>query len=122
MTTENKKQKYIEALGRRKTSTARVRLFEDKKTSFSINNRDLEEYFPQEELQETVKETLSESGIDKKFFISAQIKGGGVSSQAEALRHGISRALIEIEPDLRNKLKKAGFLKRDPRTKERNLV
>lgn len=119
MTTEKIKQKYTEASGRRKTSTARVRLFEDKKTTFLINERTLEEYFARKELRETVKEVFTECEVEKNYFVSAHIKGGGVSSQAEALRHGIARALTEINPDFRQKLKKAGFLKRDPRRKER---
>lgn len=119
MTTEKTKQKYTEASGRRKTSVARVRLFEDKKNSFLINDRTLEEYFPREELRNVIKEVFTESEIDKKFFVSVLVKGGGSSSQAEAIRHGIARILTEIDPDLRPKLKKAGFLKRDPRRKER---
>ncbi len=119
MITEKTKQKYTEAAGRRKTSVARVRLFEDGKSSFLINERTLEDYFPREELQVLVKEVFSESGVEKNFFVSALIKGGGSTSQAEALRHGIARALTEIDPELRPKLKKAGFLKRDPRRKER---
>ncbi len=119
MKTEKTKEKYIETAGRRKTSVARVRLFEDNKNSFLINERTLEDYFPREELQVLVKSVFTESGVEKKFLVSALIKGGGSSSQAEALRHGIARALTEIDPGLRPKLKKAGFLKRDPRRKER---
>lgn len=119
MTTDKTKQKYTEASGRRKTSVARVRLFEDKKNSFSINNKTLEEYFPKQQLRKTVEEVFTESEVDKKFFVSVLVKGGGLSSQAEAIRHGIARILTEIDPDLRPKLKKAGFLKRDPRRKER---
>lgn len=119
MTTEKTKQKYTEASGRRKTSVARVRLFEDKENSFLINERSLEDYFPREELQNLIKAVFTESEIDKNFFVSVLVKGGGSSSQAEAIRHGIARILTEIEPDLRPKLKKAGFLKRDPRRKER---
>ncbi len=119
MTTDKTKQKYTEASGRRKTSVARVRLFEDKKNSFSINNKTLEEYFPKQQLRKTVEEVFTESEVDTKFFVSVLVKGGGLSSQAEAIRHGIARILTEIDPDLRPKLKKAGFLKRDPRRKER---
>lgn len=119
MTTEKTKQQYTEASGRRKTSVARVRLFEDKKNSFLINNRTLEEYFPREELQNLIKKVFTKSEVDKNFFVSVLVKGGGSSSQAEAIRHGIARILTKIDPDLRPKLKKAGFLKRDPRRKER---
>lgn len=134
-TTETKKEKYIEAVGRRKTSVARVRLFEvgaggvsfgskaDKGDSsgghntFIINEKTLEAYFPIDEMQAIAKEALKEATAN--FKISAHIKGGGVHSQSEALRHGIARALVKFNSDLRRPLKKEGMLKRDPRTKER---
>ncbi|MFP4539428.1 MAG: 30S ribosomal protein S9 [Candidatus Paceibacterota bacterium] len=119
MKEDKNEQKYIEAIGRRKTSVARVRLFEDKKTSFTVNERSLEEYFPREELQQLVKKVFTESGVNKDFYVSAKIYGGGSNGQTEALCHGIARVLTEIEPDCRHHLKKAGFLKRDPRHKER---
>ena len=120
-TKEDKKTEktYIETVGRRKSSVARVRLFEDTKNTFLINDKSLEDYFPIEETRMNILNVYLKSGIDKKFFVSAHIKGGGVSGQAEALRHGMARALTKIEPELRQKLKKAGFLKRDPRSKER---
>jgi small subunit ribosomal protein S9 len=113
------KEKYIEAIGRRKTSIARVRLIKAGRTSFIINQDNLEKYFPTEELRIKVKEAIEKSGIPEKFKISALIKGGGLNSQAEALRHGIARALVLHTPLSRKKLKQAGFLKRDPRAKER---
>jgi len=120
MADTKKKDKYYEAVGRRKTATARVRLTEAKSDSFVINHdKKLEEVFPTEELQAVAKEALKESGTSAKFKVSALISGGGVSSQAVALRHGISRALVKFDESLKNKLKKAGFLKRDPRMKER---
>ena len=116
-TTETKKEKYIEAVGRRKTSVARVRLFEAQKNSFVINEKTLEAYFPVEEMQAIAKEALKEATAN--FKVSAHINGGGVHSQSEALRHGIARALVKFNSDLRRPLKKEGMLKRDPRTKER---
>lgn len=118
-TTKDKKKEYTEAAGRRKTSVARVRLFDDSKNSFLINERDIEDYFPRAELVSLIKSVFSESGTEKNYFVSVKVKGGGVSSQADAICHGMARALTQIDPDLRQKLKKAGFLKRDPRQKER---
>lgn len=115
--TENKK--YFEAVGRRKTSVARVRLTEAPKTSFLINDRELVSYFPTETLRLTVKAPFTKPEIAQKFKVSAIIRGGGQSSQADALRHGIARALLLYDGELRKNLKKAGFLKRDPRAKER---
>lgn len=115
--TENKK--YFEAVGRRKTSVARVRITEAPKTSFIINDRELVSYFPTERLRMTAKEALNSSEIGAKFKVSAIIRGGGQSSQADALRHGIARALLSYDTHLRKSLKQAGFLKRDPRAKER---
>jgi small subunit ribosomal protein S9 len=112
-------KKYIEAVGRRKTSIARVRLTEAAKNSFTINERELADYFPTAELQRVAMEPFNTAKAPSKFKITAVIKGGGVSSQAVAVRHGISRALIEWDKELRGKLKKEGFLKRDPRQKER---
>ncbi len=112
-------KKYIQAVGRRKTSVARVRLFEASKMSFIINDRELANYFPTAELQRIATEAFATSKTPTKYKVSAQLKGGGINSQAEALRHGIARALIEADKELRGKLKSAGFLKRDPRAKER---
>ena len=115
--------KYIQAVGRRKNAIARVRLTEAAKTSFLINDRrDLASYFPTAELQKIVTEafTLSRDGANTLHFsVTAHINGGGIAGQAVALRHSIARALITLNKELRPKLKKAGFLKRDPRTKER---
>ena len=114
-----KKDEYIEAVGRRKTSVARVRLFESSKNETIVNDRPSSEYFPTDELQTVTTEAVSKSKLPTKFKVSAKIMGGGIHSQAEALRHGISRALVKYDEELRKKLKKAGFLKRDPRSKER---
>ena len=115
--TATKEHKYIEAVGRRKTSVARVRLTPASKTSVVVNEREFENYFPTPELRNVVLAALVD--LPNKYAITAKLVGGGVSSQAQALRHGISRAIIEDEPELRTKLKVKGFLKRDPRAKER---
>jgi len=119
--TEIKKEKnrYIESVGRRKTSVARVRITETAKSSFVVNDKDVSEYFPTEELQMIAHDAVSKSKVPAKFSVSALIKGGGIHSQAEALRHGVTRALVSYDEELRGTLKKLGFLKRDPRMKER---
>ena len=109
--------KYIEAVGRRKTSVARVRITPATKTSVVVNEREFENYFPTPELRQVVLSALVD--LPNKYKITAKLVGGGVSSQAQALRHGISRAIIADEPALRTKLKVKGYLKRDPRAKER---
>jgi small subunit ribosomal protein S9 len=111
--------KYTETIGRRKTSSARVRLTEASKQSIVINDKDFADYFPMAELQRTVLEAITEAAMPTKFKITVVVKGGGIHSQAEAIRHGIARAIIEIDPMLRTKLKVEGLLKRDPRAKER---
>ena len=111
--------RYIGAVGRRKTSTARVRITPAAKFSISINDREFESYFPTAELRRTVKSAFDASGIEQKFAVTAHITGGGVSGQAEALRHGIARALLGYDVNLRTKLKVKGMLKRDPRAVER---
>lgn len=111
------KEKYIETVGRRKTSVARVRITPASKTSFEVNEKELEVYFPIKELQIIAKQPLND--VAQKFKVTAKIVGGGIHSQSEALRHGIARALVENQGELRKSLKKAGYLKRDPRAKER---
>ncbi len=112
--------RYIETIGRRKTSTARVRMTPAAKSSTEINGRTFEEYFPTAELQSVANESFGTSKLTTtKFTVTVVLKGGGISSQAQALRHGIARGLIEYDKELRGKLKKAGLLKRDPRAKER---
>src|SRR3989344_1633790 len=111
--------KYVEAVGRRKTSTARVRLHQGSKASFLVNDRDVKNYFPTEELQRTVSDPFTKTKIADKYDITVKVQGGGIHSQAEAIRLGISRALTLTDDELRGKLKTLGFLKRDPRAKER---
>ena len=118
MTTETK-TRYFEAVGRRKTAIARVRITPAAKMSFILNDKDLAGYFPTEMLRMTAEEAFTKSKIAQKFTVSAKLIGGGISGQAEALRHGISRALLEYDGELRKKLKKLMFLRRDPRMKER---
>lgn len=119
MATATKKEAYIEGIGRRKTAVARVRITPSKATSFVINDKSLAEYFPTAELQSIVESPFITSEVGQKFSVSAKITGGGVHAQAESLRHGIARALNEFDLNLRSPLKKAGHLKRDPRSKER---
>jgi len=113
----DKSEKYIETVGRRKTAVARVRITPAAKTSFEINEKDLETYFPTKEMHLLVKEPFAQ--IKDKFTVTVKLVGGGIHSQAEATRHGIARALVEFDAELRKGLKKAGYLKRDPRAKER---
>ncbi|MFH1859119.1 MAG: 30S ribosomal protein S9 [Patescibacteria group bacterium] len=114
-----KKGEYIEAVGRRKTAVARVRITPNDKNVFIVNSKPLGKYFTTDALQAVVKNPIQQSNLDKKFSISVVVKGGGMQAQAEATRHGISRALVDFDLELRKNLKKAGFLKRDPRKKER---
>lgn len=117
--TKKHEDKYIEAVGRRKTAIARVRIFEAGKSSFLINDRELENYFPTQKLQLIAKDPFSKVKLPSKFKVTAHINGGGINAQAEALRHGISRALLSFDQGLRKEIKSLGFLKRDPRAKER---
>jgi len=114
-----KSGEYIEAVGRRKTSVARVRITEGKKMDFIVNSKELATYFPTKELQDIINDPFNKGEIDAKFSVSVLVKGGGIHSQAEAVRHGITRALVRHNSELRKELKSFGFLKRDPREKER---
>lgn len=116
--TATKDARYIEGIGRRKTSVARVRITPASKTIFKINDRDLASYFPTAELRKVVEEALLTAKAGE-FSVSVHVKSGGVHSQAEAVRHGLSRALLKHDLSFKTKLKTAGFLKRDPRAKER---
>jgi len=114
-----KDERYIEAVGRRKTSIARVRITPASKASAVVNDLPISEYFATETLVKTAQDPLVKSGLTEKFKITVLLSGGGTRSQAEALRHGLTRALVSYSPELRKTLKKFGFLKRDPRMKER---
>ncbi len=109
---------YFYANGKRKTSIARVRLYENGKGEIIVNNKPITDYFFGE-LIPSVKAPLKIANALKLFDITALVTGGGVSSQADAVRHGISKALLEYDPELRSQLKKAGLLTRDSRVKER---
>lgn len=104
--------------GRRKSSVARVRLY-DGNGSIKINNRDIDDYFGLETLKAIINQPLELTKNVGKFDVVVNVCGGGVSGQAGAIRHGISRALLEVNAEYRPELKKAGFLTRDSRMKER---
>ena len=105
--------------GRRKSSVARVRLYQGS-GKVTINGRDIDDYFGLETLKLIVRQPLALTGNDEKFDIECRVAGGGVTGQAGAIRHGIARALLQFDDEnLRSPLKKAGFLTRDPRMKER---
>jgi len=112
------KVKYIQATGRRKESTARVYLCEGK-GKIHVNKREFNNYFPRESHRLIINQPIDAAGLQSKLDIFATIYGGGTSGQAQALRHGISRAILKLDGTKRQVLKKAGFLTRDPRAKER---
>jgi small subunit ribosomal protein S9 len=118
MSTETK-ARYIEAVGRRKTAIARVRITPATKTSFLVNDKAVNEYFVTHELQTLAQEALAKSEVGEKFFVSVHVQGGGIHAQAEAVRHGLARTLVERDEQVKNTLKKLGFLKRDSRQVER---
>ncbi len=109
---------YFYGTGRRKKSVARVRVYAGT-GKITINNRDIDDYFGRETLKLVVRQPLALTGLTEKFDIVCTVAGGGVTGQAGAIRHGLSRALLQYDENLRPALKKAGFLTRDPRMKER---
>jgi small subunit ribosomal protein S9 len=109
---------YFYGTGRRKKSVARVRVYAGT-GKITINNRDIDDYFGLETLKLVVRQPLTLTGLTEKFDIVCTVAGGGVTGQAGAIRHGLSRALLQYDENLRVQLKKAGFLTRDPRMKER---
>jgi len=109
---------YFYGTGRRKSSVARVRVYNGT-GKVTINGRDIDDFFGLETLKVIVNQPLVLTGNEGKFDIVCTVNGGGVSGQAGAIRHGLSRALLVYNPELRAELKKAGFLTRDPRMKER---
>ena len=111
--------KYIEAVGRRKTAVARVRLFFTGEKKIVINEKELSSYFPMPEIQQVVLSPLEKVNMMGKFLVSVKVRGGGFSAQAEAIRHGLARALVKVNPNFKKRLKKAGYLTRDPRMRER---
>jgi small subunit ribosomal protein S9 len=117
-TKAKKPERYYEAVGRRKTAIARVRMF-TRAGDFTVNDRPYAPYFPTLELQKIVEEAMKKMKLFGRFRISVKTQGGGIHAQAEALRHGLARVLVKFNPDFRKRLKRAGFLTRDPRMKER---
>ncbi|MBQ5583178.1 MAG: 30S ribosomal protein S9 [Ruminiclostridium sp.] len=113
------KKPYHYGTGRRKSSVARVHLFPNGTGSVTINGREMDDYFGLETLKLIVRQPLETTGLVGKVDIVATVAGGGVTGQAGAMRHGISRALLEMDAEYRPALKAAGFLTRDPRMKER---
>jgi small subunit ribosomal protein S9 len=113
------KEKYVEAVGRRKTSTARVRIWEAAKSVFIVNGIEAKDYFKTEEQRHLIIDPMVKAKPGSKWGVEAKVVGGGIHSQAEAVRHGLTRALVDVDIELRPKLKTLGYLKRDPRAKER---
>lgn len=117
-------KRYYEAVGRRKEATARVRLFtcqpfEDEKGRITVNGKPYDEFFTSFELRQTVINALSKMKSLNRFEVTAKVKGGGIRGQADAIRHGLARALVKFNADFSKKLKRAGYLTRDPRSVER---
>ena len=109
---------YFYGTGRRKSSVARVRLYQGT-GKVTINDRDIDDYFGLDTLKLIVRQPLHLTGTEEKFDIECRVSGGGVTGQAGAIRHGVARALLQNGDEMRPILKKAGFLTRDPRMKER---
>ncbi len=114
-----KKIKYSETIGKRKTAVARVRMWDKKGKDFLVNKKPFKDYFQSVELQQVVLAPLVKMDCEDKFKFEVVVHGGGLQAQAGAIRHGISRALLNFDPTFRARLKKAGFLTRDSRKRER---
>jgi len=110
---------YIRAIGRRKTATAVVKVFENGTNTFTVNDKKSSEYFPTEDLQKIIHDPINKTKTTEKYDIVVTTKGGGIHAQAEAVRHGVARILAGMNDELKSSVKKLGFLKRDPRAKER---
>ena len=113
------KRKYFYGTGRRKSSVARVRVYENGTGAITINGRDIDNYFGLDTLKMVVRQPLVSTNLLGKVDVVVTVCGGGVTGQAGAIRHGISRALLLVNGEFRPTLKAAGFLTRDPRMKER---
>ncbi len=113
------KKQYIYAVGKRKSASAQVRLYKKGSGEVLVNEQDVKDYFPTGHLQSIVYAPLKVVGQNDKLKVWSKVKGGGKVGQAEAIRHGIAKALLEINPNFRKPLRKQGFLTRDPRVKER---
>jgi small subunit ribosomal protein S9 len=112
-------EQYYGAVGRRKTAVARVRLTPNKEESYIVNEKSLSDYFQTQELRNIIEDTFKLAGITQKFHTSVKVLGSGIHAQAEAVRHGISRAIVIYDTNLKTAVKKAGLLKRDARQVER---
>lgn len=112
-------EKYFEAVGKRKNAIARVRLVEASKPSLVVNEKPADEYFATEEMQSIVREPLTKMSELGNFAVSVKVRGGGIHGQAEAVRHGIARALVVVNPENKKPLKDEGLITRDSRVKER---
>ncbi|HTE48646.1 MAG TPA: 30S ribosomal protein S9 [Candidatus Paceibacterota bacterium] len=125
MEKDTKVGNYLEAVGRRKTSIARVRITSAAKASFLVNGIDSKDYFKSEGERRAILDPMikglkgDEGKASLKWKVEVRVKGGGIHSQSEAIRHGLARALILSDPEFRKNLKSLGYLKRDPRAKER---
>ena len=114
-----KPDRYIEAIGRRKTAVARVRLYTKGEKEFIVNNKSYQQYFALPEDQETAVSSMKKMKCFDKFRVTVKVEGGGRHAQAEAVRHGTARVLVDFNLNFRKRLRKAGFLTRDPRMRER---
>ena len=112
-------KKYVYGTGRRKSSVARVRVYENGTGAITVNGRDIDEYFGLDTLKLIVRQPLVTADVNGKVDVVATVTGGGVSGQAGAVRHGVARALVAMNPEYHAALKAAGFMTRDPRMKER---
>jgi small subunit ribosomal protein S9 len=110
---------YIFSIGRRKEAVARVRWYAEGSGEITVNGRELKDYFPVAEQQQLVRSPMTLSQMGEQGKVSAKVAGGGTQGQAESVRLGIARALVKQDADLRIPLKRAGYLRRDPRVKER---
>ena len=115
----SKPDRYFEATGRRKTAVARVRLFTRGEKQFLVNGKNYEEYFPMEEDRQMVTASMRKMKCLDKFRVTVLVRGGGRSAQAEAIRHGTARVLLDFNANFKKRLRKVGFLTRDPRMRER---
>ena len=114
-----KEDRYNQATGRRKEAIARARITPAPRMSVTINGKDVNSYFSTDMLRTTAVESFLKLSLPNQFAVTVIVRGGGIAGQATAVRHAISRALIDYDIELRGALKSAGFLKRDPRAKER---
>ncbi len=110
---------FLHSVGRRKSAIARVRLFPKGQGQVVVNNLDLQKYFPTADYQQVVLDPLKVTGLEGKVDVRVMVQGGGKSGQAVAVRHGIARAILQLDAELRKNLRTAGFLTRDSRVKER---